>query len=819
MKTSVKSNIVPQTNLAAKTALARLMAAEDIAVEIDGAAPTASFDLENRKLILPIWDVGGDAYDMLVGHEVSHAIYSPQTGKELLAACVSIDPKNPNNAKGFLNIVEDARIERLIKIDYPGLRRSFAAGYREFNARNLFAIKDKDISTLSLIDRVNLHYKLGWLLDIPFSNEELPIVQAVATTRTWDEVVTLSKALYEFAKEQKKNEKKEEKSDKDMENFASVETNDGDGDAESGSGKSDAGDDDESADGSESADDGEESADDKDAGEESADDKDAGEESPDSGEESPSTTNAESKPDSDAPNAPTTHKALEDSLSNLVQTQKNKIIYADIPSLPQGFVIPFATTEKAFEEALELPTHRQAASQVYACWKNRNASDVLALAVEFERRKAADAHRRTTISDTGSLDPTRLFDYRTSDDIFLRASTVNDGKNHGLILLLDMSGSMSGQLLDTVIQLVNLTAFARRVNIPFKVYGFVDFVPSMVEEINAAWGIAESKLSTQWRSLRNRINGGTATRLITLLESGTSQFRWQKAAAALLTWATITSRSSDSDYSKSISADCETAQGVVNGGIMWDIHKKFYNLGFRLNGTPTNEALLGLVHLVPQFKKEKNIQVVNVIVLTDGHACDTPLTSHDISDYYNRSVAVIRDPLTRQEYKTYRLAGRRVDGDPVLENYNAPQQSAVLVKIIKDRSGANVVNINLVTGTRSAGSLIDSAMFKKLNDREQDALQISRHRWHSTSGGDVLRRQFNKNGWTSIGSVNGWDDEILLNTANGADDDFDFESVMVDVSSKKGERELQKAFIKSLENRKGNRPLMARIAEMISKNF
>ena len=177
--TTTMNTPATKTNLAAKSALAKLMAAENIAVEINPSAPTASFDLEQRRLTLPVWDVEGDAYDMLVGHEVSHALYSPQTGKELQDACAKIDAKRPMLAKDYLNVVEDARIERLIKMDYPGLRKSFAAGYREFMARDLFGLAKKPVEDLPLIDRINLQYKIGWLIEVPFTKEELALVQRV----------------------------------------------------------------------------------------------------------------------------------------------------------------------------------------------------------------------------------------------------------------------------------------------------------------------------------------------------------------------------------------------------------------------------------------------------------------------------------------------------------------------------------------------------------------------------------------------------------------------------------------------------------------
>ena len=60
-----------------KSQLARLMANENILVEHRNV-PTAGFLLDKRTLICPIWkDMSGHLYDLLLGHEVGHALETP----------------------------------------------------------------------------------------------------------------------------------------------------------------------------------------------------------------------------------------------------------------------------------------------------------------------------------------------------------------------------------------------------------------------------------------------------------------------------------------------------------------------------------------------------------------------------------------------------------------------------------------------------------------------------------------------------------------------------------------------------------------------
>ena len=114
-----------EISVSAKSRLAKLLAAENIHVE-HRACATAALDVKNRVLILPIWkDITNDLYDLLVLHEVGHALFTPLDGWHGAAS------SRPQRFKGFLNITEDARIEKKIKRKFPGGRKSFVKGYED----------------------------------------------------------------------------------------------------------------------------------------------------------------------------------------------------------------------------------------------------------------------------------------------------------------------------------------------------------------------------------------------------------------------------------------------------------------------------------------------------------------------------------------------------------------------------------------------------------------------------------------------------------------------------------------------------------------
>ena len=108
----------------------------------------------------------------------------------------------------------------------------------------------------------------------------------------------------------------------------------------------------------------------------------------------------------------------------------------------------------------------------YATFKKSAQKEVNYMVKEFECRKSADQYARSSTARTGVLDTAKLHTYKYNEDLFKKVSVVPDGKNHGLIFIIDWSGSMCNFILDAYKQLCSLMWFCKKVNIPFEVYAF-----------------------------------------------------------------------------------------------------------------------------------------------------------------------------------------------------------------------------------------------------------------------------------------------------------------------------------------------------------
>ena len=117
---------------------------------------------------------------------------------------------------GYLNIIEDVRIEKFMKNKYPGLRKSFIQGYKQLNDRDFFEIKDRDLSTMLLIDRINIYFKCGINSGVKFTAEEMEFVRRVDRCDTIADVQALAAEVYEYTKGELKKKKEEAKNNKNL---------------------------------------------------------------------------------------------------------------------------------------------------------------------------------------------------------------------------------------------------------------------------------------------------------------------------------------------------------------------------------------------------------------------------------------------------------------------------------------------------------------------------------------------------------------------------------------------------------------------------
>ena len=178
--------------LEVKGTLAKLLAQEDLIVE-QKQVETAMFDVEKRILTLPLWEKAeASVLDMLIAHEVGHALYTPNEWDFIGEIPLS-----------YVNVVEDVRIERLMKRRYAGLPKTFYNGYKDINKKDFFQLQFADLEEFQLIDRINLSYKVGMFHDIPFNNaQEIAFREECYIVETFEEVKDLARRIAKYQQEQ-----------------------------------------------------------------------------------------------------------------------------------------------------------------------------------------------------------------------------------------------------------------------------------------------------------------------------------------------------------------------------------------------------------------------------------------------------------------------------------------------------------------------------------------------------------------------------------------------------------------------------------------
>ena len=536
-----------------KSQLAKLLATEDIIVEHKNV-DTAQFNVHSRVLILPQWKkASNNVYDMLVGHEVGHALFTPDEDWFL-------ELKVPPS---FVNIVEDARIEKLMKRKYPGLAKSFYNGYNELNDRDFFELNDEDLTNFNLADRANLYFKVGSFVPLDFSIVEKQIIGMIQKCETFTDVKKAALVLYEYCKEEV-----EENKSKIIEPDS-----DGDGNFEE-----------------DFFDDGERSLEDEldESGHEMTDQE------VEKAMEKGYGGTAQQERGSDIEIK--TLNSLEDSIKDLNDNRNNlENVYVELPTVDLKNVIisnklihdeigeDFIGQQKLWDESehVFLQDLFEETDSEFIKFKKGAQKEVSYLVKEFECRKAADNYSRASTSRTGILSTEKLHTYRFNEDLFKKVSIVPDGKNHGLVFLLDWSGSMQHVMLDTIKQMYNLLWFCKKVNIPFEVYALTNSHP------------------TDYTKQRYEKKEG-----LVLIEETFSLMN--------LFTSKVKSKVLEEQMKNIFRIACAFTHNVY---CPFNVP-----IGMNLSGTPLNEALICLHQILPHFKKENKIQKVQCIILTDGEA-------------------------------------------------------------------------------------------------------------------------------------------------------------------------------------------------------
>ena len=568
-----------------KSNLAKLLATENLDVQFR-RAKTASFNMEDRILTIPIYkeELDKDALDMFIAHECSHAINTPVSGWEKASKTkIPLD---------IFNIVEDARIDKMIKNKYPGIVNNYRNGAKWLWKNNFFKNKGKKFNDYNIVDKFNLYFKTNELdkfSEKNFTNQEFKLITEGENLKTWGDVVELSEKLYKEFKKENSDKKTQSKSDLKALSLKGGQKSDG------------------------------------------------------SGQQIKDSDNSK---ESDVDKISKTLSALEGGMSSKTDNEASDSIYVNLPkpNLKNIIVSPKEFVKEMEKKASEI-IHKSKdeygddktgkGSEDYSNemkkkynmyhtsfnrFKKKSNKTVNYLVKEFEMRKQARQYKRAKTDKTGIIDPMKLHTYKFNEDLFKRLVELPEDKNHGMIFLLDWSSSMSDTLFKTTKQLMNLIWFCDKVQIPFEVYAFRD--------INNDWGDRKegSKyLNSKYWDFKENDLAMNDFELINVLSHRSTKQEFKKCMYHLYflaeqlncgyTYYNYRNDSKPEGFSEEFSLDeLEQNKDTIDFGYISTPER------FGLTTTPLIEALVAMQDLVPAFRQKYRVDKLSLVTLTDGGA-------------------------------------------------------------------------------------------------------------------------------------------------------------------------------------------------------
>ena len=752
-----------QININTKSQLAKLLATENLTVQHNNVK-TASFDTLNRILTLPIFKIQtGDIYDMLIAHECSHALFTPT--KSWQSIC------HDDELRAYVNVIEDCRIDKKIQKKYPGVVKNYLQGFDDMMSKNFFGLDGKDINTdLMLIDKINMYYKSSKRLDIKFNVSDKLWIKKVDEVKSFKDVVQLAKKMLEWQKKQLEKMKKLPDFDTHplVENYnldtkQKSDNNVNKKDSDSADNKSDNS--------NESNEDGKDekagsSLNDTDEGDSKSDEKSDEQIVNDLGAGSGATKGFSKL-------KAVTNISLDSNKERLYDNSKS-FNYTSLPDVKLKNVI--IDYKKFIKDMRSHIAHRRKESTSgditqYINWlkddftkfKTDNKKTVMYLVKEFEMKKAATAYKKSSTDKTGVIDPLKLKNYKFSDDIFKRLTVLPDSKNHGMIMLLDWSGSMSDILKKTVEQLINLVSFCQKINIPYEVYFF-----------------NSTRDSTRGldKTCFNYKHGDMVFDNFVLVNIASHRMNKKDLDESLMYLYSM------ADYF----SDRYSSWRDVNNQ-----YQKGHNYGmpdeYWLGNTPLNEALVACDKVIKLFKQKYNIEKLSFITLTDGASnytrgkVENTDTGLERGDMPYGGVLVIKDgkkSYTIDEQDDHYYSGEKV--------------TSSILHVIKKKHNVKTIGFYMIKRTRG----YETTRFFSDSGRDSDKA--------------LKRKQaFAKDKVCTV-DKKGYDEYFLVNIKNVVVQNADISSVKEDMKTGR----IKQIFSKSMKGRITSRVLLNKFIQNVA---
>lgn len=554
-----------------KSLVAKLMAEDEITIQISGSS--AYYNAETKTVNIPAMkDITPSMFEWFVAHEVSHSINTPSDWYHVKEEDAKVIPVG-KKFHTYLNVTEDARIEKIILSKYRGLKNLANKAVTEFLKIDLFSLNSIPMEQRRLSDRLNLHFKTHGALDVPFAEDEIRWVRAFENLESFDDVYDVAKALYEFEQENdtrlpqpelEEDEEEEEEQDSESDDM----------DLQSDYDSMLSSDEDEDEDGEE--------------GEESL------EEEQSQGEQSDQDPSGEQQGFADFDFEPQEKDSFSSYEENMEQFLSSSNVVAKIET------VEYVPHNASYVEHVIHPELDELYRTTYGKFNNKFNSIIQNMVESFMRKKQSANYYRSSVSRTGVLNMEKIHEYKYNEDLFLSVVNNRDGDKYGVVFNLDYSGSMAQQILSTVEQTLILAMFCKRVGIPFHVNMFHQDKPE----------ILFGKYETRYQDLEDNKAYfiGDATN-VKIIDEKTKKSDMVKAIGHLLLSAAWNN-----------SYDLESSVYYLTGDD--ELLRKVWHSPFStLTGTPYNSSVVGLVQdVIPAIRKRCDKLVY--INLTDGAPTD-----------------------------------------------------------------------------------------------------------------------------------------------------------------------------------------------------
>ena len=411
-------------------------------------------------------------------------------------------------------------------------------------------------------------------------------------------------------------------------------------------------------------------------------------------------------------------------------------------------------------------TEIEEAGKDFVDFRNKNKKTVEYLAKEFEMKKAADAHSRTATANSGIIDTGMLHTYKYNEHIFKKINVTADGKNHGLVMVVDWSGSMGRNIKGTIEQMMVLVMFAKRVNIPFEVFLFSD---SYHSDLMTDGGRYEDR---SWTHKDGGKEGDLIIDKHHLLNIFSSRMRANELHTAYINMTAI-ANAYDRKYERYYSSSYRTLPSQLC-----------------LGGTPLNASLLAINTFIPEFKAKNGVQIVNLIYLTDGDSSGGNSvwkrrdgdSSERFGGYGFTEKIILRDTITKKEYERVQCGHL---------GFSRGSTTNALVEVLRDKHSCNVVNFYIIDRFKH----YDAAEFSNADIPPQ-----------------MILSKFRKEGHIIAENYGGWSELYLIKGGNSLGVE---ESILtVKEAAKRGE--IKRAFAKFNKGKLKNRVLLSKFVDMVA---